>query len=171
MKIKKLLVKSFLLLLFATINHHLSVAYAQHTAFNYSGFISSNGVPITATGDMIFTLFTDETGGSMVSGPIIVADVPVTKGVFKVELDFGNVYDGSPRWIEIQLRVTWQDWVTFSPRQKINSVPYASKAASAYTATHLDGVVTAESFIGTYDKPLTFSDPSNTYYGSFIGNG
>jgi hypothetical protein len=71
---------------------------------------------------MTFKLFTALTGGSQV-GSTITQNVNVQNGLFTVELNFGAVWDGSDRYLEISV-----DGNTLSPRVKINPTPYASTA-------------------------------------------
>jgi hypothetical protein len=55
--------------------------------------------------------------------------VPVTNGLFTVLLDFGNVFDGSPRFLDIGVRTNAGSAFTpLSPRQPITPAPYAITA-------------------------------------------
>ncbi|MCX7687971.1 MAG: hypothetical protein N2045_08380 [Fimbriimonadales bacterium] len=90
--------------------------------FTYQGFLKQNGQPVNGTRSMTFKLFTALTGGSQV-GSTITQNVNVQNGLFTVELNFGAVWDGSDRYLEISV-----DGNTLSPRVKINPTPYASTA-------------------------------------------
>jgi len=90
--------------------------------FTYQGFLKQNGQPVNGTRSMTFKLFTALTGGSQV-GSTITQNVNVQNGLFTVELNFGAVWDGSDRYLEISV-----DDNTLSPRVKINPTPYASTA-------------------------------------------
>ncbi|MCS6951173.1 MAG: hypothetical protein NZ520_11995, partial [bacterium] len=56
----------------------------------------------------------------------ITQSVPVRNGLFTVELNFGTVWDGADRWLQIQINTTPP--TVLSPRIKINPTPYASFA-------------------------------------------
>ncbi|MCL6534301.1 MAG: tail fiber domain-containing protein [Armatimonadetes bacterium] len=96
--------------------------------FTYQGFLKQNGQPVNGTRSMTFKLFTALTGGSQVGDPI-TQNVNVQNGLFTVELNFGTVWDGSDRYLEISV-----DGNTLSPRVKINPAPYASYAGTAFFA-------------------------------------
>jgi hypothetical protein len=93
--------------------------------FTYQGFLKQNGQPVNGTVSMVFRLYDAPTGGNQIGGSIPHA-VSVQNGLFTVALDFGNVWTGADRYLEIQVGST-----TLSPRVKITPAPYASFAASA----------------------------------------
>jgi hypothetical protein len=98
-----------------------SVAYAQ--PFTYQGFLKDGGNPANGNYNMTFRLFSVATGGTAIAtvGPVSVS---VSNGLFTRELNFGSVWDGSDRYLEIQVGAT-----TLSPRVKINPTPYANTAS------------------------------------------
>jgi hypothetical protein len=94
--------------------------------FTYQGFLKQNGQPVTNNAlPMTFRLYNALTGGNQI-GSAITQNVTVQNGLFTVELNFGNVWTGADRYLEIQVGST-----TLSPRVKITPAPYASFAASA----------------------------------------
>lgn len=99
-----------------------SVVYAQ--PFTYQGFLKDGGNPANGNYNMTFRLFSVATGGSPLAtvGPV---NVSVSNGLFTQELNFGSVWDGSDRYMEIQVGST-----TLSPRVKINPTPYATYSAN-----------------------------------------
>ncbi len=96
--------------------------------FTYQGVLRQNGQPVNGTRSISFKLFTAPTDGSQV-GSTLTQNVNVQNGLFTVELNFGNVWDGSDRYLEISVGST-----TLSPRVKINPTPYASYAGTAFFA-------------------------------------
>ena len=108
-------------------------ARAQTTIFTYQGRLTDAAVPANGTYEMRFDLFADPIGGMPPTPPLAshtIPDVPVSNGVFTVDLDFGDdVFDGDPRYLEITV-----EGVILSPRQRIASTPYAIRAASANDA-------------------------------------
>jgi hypothetical protein len=93
--------------------------------FTYQGFLKQNGQPVNGTVSMVFRLYDAPTGGNPIGGSIPHA-VSVQNGLFTVALDFGNVWTGGDRYLEISVGST-----TLAPRVKITPVPYAAFAASA----------------------------------------
>src|SRR5262245_44701041 len=87
-----------LMLLFAL----ASSAFAQGTTFTYQGQLMDNGAPANGTNyGMLFTIYNDPTNGTG-QGSLGIVSVTVSNGLFTVPLDFGNVFDGSSRWLEIK---------------------------------------------------------------------
>lgn len=108
--------------------------YFHKTAFSYQGRLSDvNGV---ANGlfDLRFTLYArEQTLDSMVSRPVEMTGVTITNGLFMTELDFGDAFDGTPRWLAIEVRPTGTaSYTTLQPRQPLNPVPYTSFAYKGY---------------------------------------
>jgi hypothetical protein len=107
-------------------------ARAQGTAFIYRGQLSDGSGPVTGTYDLMFTLYGASTGGSAVAGPAAHPASIVNNGDYAVVLDFGAVFDGSSRWLEIAVQTNGgTGFITLSPRQPLLAVPYAITANSA----------------------------------------
>ncbi len=112
--------------------------YAQ--PFTFQGMLKQNGNPANGTLSMTFKLYDAPTGGNQIGSPI-TQNVSVQNGLFTVELDFGNVWNGTERYLEIQVGST-----VLSPRVRINPVPYAIFAqrpwqTSGSTLFYTDGNV------------------------------
>lgn len=109
----------------------LAAQTAQDTAFTYQGQLLQNNLPFTGAQNMTFTLFDAVTGGTQI-GTIPLANVPVTDGLFTVNLDFGGASFITPandaRWLEIKVGTT-----TLSPRTKLENSPYALTADFTYS--------------------------------------
>lgn len=109
--------------------------YAQATVFTYQGRLLDNNLPPTATYDFEFALFDAETDGNQISGTISANGVQVRNGIFSVVLDYGNVFDGSPRFLEIRVRPAGgTTFAALAPRQPVTSAPYGIRALTAMTA-------------------------------------
>jgi hypothetical protein len=112
----------------------LAGVYAQGTAFTYQGFLRHGGVPANGNHDFQFSLWTEESGGSQIGSTQTVTNVSVQNGLFTVTLDFGNVWDGSNRFLQIAVRPTPASgnpsYTTLSPRVRISPTPYAIWAFS-----------------------------------------
>jgi len=116
----------------------LAVLYtpAQTTAFTYQGRLLDNNLPATASYDLLFRLWDSEIDGGGF-GVVTHQDVPVSNGIFTVVLDFGNLFTGPERWLEISIRPagTTDQYLTLSGRQRLTSAPYAIKSLNSDTAT------------------------------------
>lgn len=94
---------------------------AQSTAFTYQGSLATAGAPASGNHNMRFTLKDAPVGGATIGSSLNLNAVPVTNGIFTVELDFGALaFSGANRWLEIVV-----NGVTLSPRQKVSAVPYS----------------------------------------------
>src|SRR5215471_13388107 len=77
---------------------------AQLAAFAYSGQLNNNGVAANGTYDFRFTLFGTNLDGTPIGSPLEADALAVAGGAFTVSLDFPNGFDGSDRWLEIEVR-------------------------------------------------------------------
>lgn len=126
----RLLVMVFIAVLISSI-----VIQAQTTAFNYQGNLTDSSASASGTYDFEFALY-DATGTLIASNSTSTTGVTVTNGVFTVKLDFGSTaFTGADRYLEIRVKKpTDSNYTPLSPRQQINSAPYAIRSLSAGTA-------------------------------------
>ncbi|MBN8645186.1 MAG: hypothetical protein J0L61_08110 [Planctomycetes bacterium] len=107
-------------------------AQTSPTAFTYQGRISLNGAPFSGTADVRFQVFDAAEGGNAVTGPLTIAAVQSSAGLFTATLDFGAPVAGFPeRWLEITVTPAGGgDPVTLAPRQQIKASPASTVAFS-----------------------------------------
>ncbi|MCX6922056.1 MAG: hypothetical protein NT154_02375 [Verrucomicrobia bacterium] len=110
----------------------INSASAFTTAFTYQGRLADNGSPASGNYDMRFSIWDSAVGGLQVGGPVVVAPVGVSSGLFTVPLDFGvGVFTGPDRWLQIESRVFGGGAYSLIPsRQKLTPIPYAIAAGS-----------------------------------------
>ena len=112
------------------------------TAFTYQGRLNSGGQPANGNYVLRFALYDAPSGGGQVGSPVANAPVLVdTNGAFTVSLDFGAVFNGDARWLEIGVLTNGSGTTNtiLSPRQPITPSAYALYAPSAGTASNLAG--------------------------------
>lgn len=111
---------------------------AQNTSFTYQGRFTDSTVtqPTNGSYTMKFRLYDALSNGNQ-AGNEQTAVVTVTNGVFTTSLDFatGPFSNGQALWLEIQVGTS-----TLTPRQKIESVPYAIRTLSAGSADWLSSL-------------------------------
>ena len=95
------------------------------SAFTYQGQLLENGAPANGPFDIEFKLWDAATGGNQIGNEIENDELPVVNGNFTVELDFGYVFNGDDRWLQIAV-----NGVELSPRVEITATPYAISAGS-----------------------------------------
>lgn len=110
-----------------------SSALAQTaTTITYQGRLNSGGATVDGPVDLEFRLFAQPTGGSAIAPVVSRLAAGVTDGLFQAELDFGSVWDGSVRYLEISVRspAGGGAFTVLSPRQPVTAAPQALRAAT-----------------------------------------
>jgi hypothetical protein len=122
-------------------------AEAVSAAFTYQGELKTGNSPVNDTCDMTFGLYDASSGGAQV-GSTINATVPITGGLFTVNLDFGSsAFTGDRRWLGIEVKCTGESVYTDLGRQELTAAPYAVYARSA-GALHTYPVTTTAPAMG-----------------------
>jgi hypothetical protein len=135
---------------------------AQGTAFTYQGRLN-DGAPANGSYDLLFILYNSDVGGSQQGLIQTNLATPVSNGLFTATMDFGNVFDGSARWLEIHVRTNNNGlFIRLDPRQSITASPYAIMAGNLAPGAGLSG---------TYGNAVTLSNANNSFSGTFTGNG
>ena len=102
-------------------------AAAVGTAFRYQGRLTDGGSPADGAYDFVFGLYDSMDGVTQVGTPVMVNNHTVSDGLFTVELDFGDVFDGKALWLAIMVRpgASGDTYTTLTPRQPLTASPYA----------------------------------------------
>ena len=125
-----------------------ATAFAQTSTFTYQGRLTDAGSAASGPFEMQFKLFDAPTAGTQQPqpGPITIqftggSAVPVTAGVFTVQLDFGpTAFPGAARYLEIGVRHPGDPAFTIlSPRQQMTSSPYAIRSLTNIYGDGSDG--------------------------------
>lgn len=137
-------------------------AFGQTSSFNYQGKLTETGA--TASGNYLFQfkLYDAVVGGAQVGPTLNDVSVNVTEGTFSTNLDFGAAsFAGADRFLEVSVKKTAGDSYTLlTPRQKINSAPYATKSAKAAEAESIGGQ-TAAAIVGTVEAVNNSTSANN----------
>ena len=117
------------------------VASAQNPAFSYQGRLTDGPGPANGTYNMQFSLFDSLAAGSQVGSTITNTNVSVVNGIFTVTLDFSPATPfstGAPRFLQTAVKKPADALYTpLTPRQEVVSVPYATFANGALSASNL----------------------------------
>ena len=136
-----LLVRLVALLALPATLHLQLLAAPLGTAFTYQGRLNDGGNPANGSYDLKFTLFDQASAGGVIAGPLTNSPVNVSNGLFTVVLDFGSVFSGDARWLEIGARATGTGAFTvLSPCQPLTPSPYALYAPESGAAEVANGV-------------------------------
>lgn len=93
------------------------------TTFTYQGKLNQGATPFSGTADLQFELYPVPEGTDAPIGVNLLSNHPIENGLFQVELDFGDVFDGSDRFLAVLV-----DGELLGPRQQIHAVPMAMHA-------------------------------------------
>lgn len=106
---------------------------AQGTAFTYQGRLNEAGQAAAGIYDFRCQVYDASELGTLVSTTVTNSAVPVTNGLFVLNLDFGAApFSGAERWLHIGVRTNGAlNFINLSPRQRIAPTPYAVYAARA----------------------------------------
>ncbi len=118
------------------------LAQPMGTAFTYQGELRSAGLPASGPHDMRFRLYGALSGGAQLGNTLCFDHVPLSEGRFTVSLDFGAVFAGQSRYLEIDVRpdtglgcASASGFTPLTPRQPVAPAPHALFALSAAAAT------------------------------------
>jgi hypothetical protein len=150
---------------------------AQTTAFVYQGSLKQGGNAANGNFDFEFALFDAVSGGTQTGATVAANSVAVSNGIFSASLDFGNLFPGANRFLEIRVRQTGGGAFTvLTPRQSVNSSPYSIKSLLSETTNNalFLGGIAANQYITTTGGGTNFIQNSTTQQtGNFniSGNG
>lgn len=135
-------------------------------SFTYQGYLRDGGLPANGNFNMTFRLFAVASGGSSLAtiGPV---SVTVANGLFTRELNFGAVWTGAARFLEIEV-----GGVTLTPRVRINMTPYAN--TSTLLNIFESGTINPDRMVMTHspafqDWGLMYRDTDDSFH--FVGAG
>ncbi|MEQ1605881.1 MAG: tail fiber domain-containing protein [Pyrinomonadaceae bacterium] len=142
-------------------------SFGQSTEFTYQGSLKDGAALATGNYDLEFRLY--DGGGTQLGSAQTRSGVAVAAGIFSVKLDFGSVFPGADRFLEIAVRTAGGGaFTTLNPRQKIDSSPYAVKSLNSATADAATNAVsattalTAVSFSGGLSGDVTGTQAATT---------
>ena len=119
----------------AQVNFVGGVASAEvktSNSFTYQGQVLQNDEPVSGACDFQFSLWDAVSAGNQIGSLQTLTNVQIVNGLFAVSLDFGAVFDGSPRWLEMAVGCPAGGAFTpVTPRQELTATPYAFHAATA----------------------------------------
>src|ERR1022692_3632404 len=156
----KFIKRAALLVLLSTINSHLST-FAQGTAFTYQGRLNDGASPANGNYDLRLIVYDNSVGGSQ-QGPILTnSATAVSNGLFTATLDFGAIFPGGARWLEVAVRTNGgSGFAILTPRQNLTPAPYAITAGNVAPGAGLSG---------TYGSAITLSNAGNSFNGNGAG--
>lgn len=125
------------------------LAGAADTSFTFQGMLSDASGPVSNLCNLKFALYDSANGGNRIGSEIIRNGQSVVGGQFTVQLDFGAVFDGRPRWLDVAVRCPASPGplTVLAPRQKVGWVPYAQVAGKLIGNGSAAGDFTASGYL------------------------
>jgi hypothetical protein len=151
----------------------ISIMARPAKTMNYQGYLTDgSGNPLDGDYDMVFSLWSAETGGSRRWGDETHNDVPVSDGLFSVAL--GETMPLDPKDFDEQLYLEIAVSGTTLPRQTLRAAPYAMGLVIGSQVRGATGSVTDYSLYvenengrGMYSRATTSSE---SYYALYATN-
>ncbi len=79
-----------------------SIAAVLASRINYQGLLRESGTPVTASRDMVFRFYSNNTCTTQVGADIVKNGVAVSSGLFSVNLDVPQAnFDGQALWLKV----------------------------------------------------------------------
>jgi Chaperone of endosialidase len=120
------------------------IASAQTTEFTYQGSLQNAGSAANGNYDFEFLLFDAVSGGTQIGTTVTQTSVAVANGTFAVKLNFGGVFPGASRFLEVRVKPTGGGaYTVLNPRQSVTSSPYAVMSLNAVNAVNAQAATTA----------------------------
>jgi hypothetical protein len=158
------------LMLVCVFTHPVSVV-AQGTAFTYQGRLDDGTNAANGLYDIRASAWNAVSGGTMLSAYYTNLAVPVSNGLFTVQVDFGpGLFTGETAWLQIGVRSngTAVNFTALDPRQEMTPTPYSIYAEGA-NAAGITGTIPMADLSGTYGGALALNNPANVFDGNGSG--
>ena len=127
------------ILLSAVTADSIAATVVQSTAFTYQGQLDAGGnLPAGQTFQFTFTLYDAASAGNVVGSPIQQSILVGNGGLFTTDLDFGQIFNGTQYWLDIQVGTTTMNEQELAARQPINAVPVAQYALNTPPGSFAD---------------------------------
>jgi hypothetical protein len=82
----------------------ISAAATVNSRISYQGVLTEGGTPVTGNRNMVFSFYTNNTCSAVAVLQVTKNNVPVTDGLFSVELDVTHaVFWGQGLWLEVEV--------------------------------------------------------------------
>jgi hypothetical protein len=126
-----------------------SEASSSGTAFTYQGRFYDADYLVKGQYDLQFKLYDAPKAGSQKGSALILNGFNIVDGYFTTELDFGSVFDGNDRWLQISIRPSGSNdpngYTAITPRQKVtpdisNSLPISTVSSDADLADDISAL-------------------------------
>jgi hypothetical protein len=147
----------------------MGASLAHADSFTYHGTMQDSGQPANGTFDLQLTLFSAQSGGSRLAGPVTLYGVQVHDGAFNTTVDFGQSLAASTQgWVDVQVKPTGgSNFVALDNRS-----PVAPEGGCPGSWT-LDGNVGIPlgSYLGTADANTVYIEANAGTVAFFNPNG
>ena len=152
-----------------------ATASAQTSTITYQGKLSDGVGPANGTYDFVFKLCLLADLGPQLGPDVLRGDVPVTNGIFTVNLDFDPFFftSGQGNYLEIWVRpgASTGSYSVLTPRQPITRSPYSISANSLVpnASINISGNIHTSDLLRTGSETGTSETPIVNTFGPYNG--
>jgi hypothetical protein len=134
----------------------MGATMAHADSFTYHGSLTDAGRPANGTYDIQLTLYSSQSGGRAIAGPVTLYGVPVREGSFSTMVDFGQSATADTQgWVDVKVKPAGGgDFVALNNRSPVEPT------GTCPGTWNLDGnaAIPGGSYLGTSDaNNLVFS--------------
>lgn len=140
-----------------------ALAQPLSSAFTFQGEVTDGGTPANGTYDIQFALFDAASSGAQVGPTLCVDNLVVVNGRVVTSLDFGSVFGGHVRHLELRVRndtglpcSNTAGLIPLLPRLALTAAPNAAYALAAGTAQSATSALTASNATQLNGQPPSF---------------
>ncbi|MBC7228129.1 MAG: hypothetical protein H5T61_13025 [Thermoflexales bacterium] len=130
----------------------VSIAATVSSKFSYQGVLKEGGNPVTGNRNMTFRLYSDSACTAQVGSDIVKTGVPVSNGLFSVDLSVTHSnFNGQGLWLKVLVGGT-----DLGMCQEILPVPYALSLKPGAIISDTMSYVELNRFMGTISPPTSW---------------
>lgn len=146
----------------------MGAALAHADSFTYHGTLQDAGKPANGQYDLQLTLYSKQSGGTVLAGPVTLYGVTVSKGNFSTNVDFGQTTAAaSDGWVSVKVSPAGGNaFVALNDRS-----PVAPEGCTGAWTLDGNAAIPAGSYLGTSDANNVYVKANGGYVGWFQTNG
>ena len=146
----------------------MGAALAHADSFSYHGTLQDAGRPANGRYDLQLTLYSKQSGGTQLAGPVTLSGVTVSNGNFSTNVDFGpQTAMTSEGWVDVKVSPAGGNaFVSLDNRS-----PVAPEGCTGAWTLDGNAAIPAGSYLGTSDANNVYIKANGGYVAYFQTNG
>jgi hypothetical protein len=146
----------------------MGAALAHADSFTYHGTLQDAGRPANGRYDIQLTLYSKQSGGTVLAGPVTLSGVTVSNGNFSTNVDFGqSTAMTSEGWVGVKVSPAGNNsFVALTDRS-----PVAPEGCTGAWTLDGNAAIPSGSYLGTSDANNVYIKANSGYVAYFQTNG